>query len=857
MNQCRACDPVALSSPSVRILVVSAHYPPDFVSGGTLTPQRLARGLRSRGHDVNVYAGNLNAGRAPLSSWSEADETGMPVRWVSSGPWIWWDDPRCYDNEPVTADFADHVAVTQPDVVHFHTLQSLGAGLLGAARSAGARVVVTMHDFWWFCARQFLVDRDYRPCCVVVDSGVCPCEVDRRWLDARTARLAEHLAHADVVLAPSASAVRVLAANGVDPDKLKVDENGVADPSATIARRPNSRRARDDGIRFLYAGGSNRMKGVHVMLDAASRLGPRAGWRLSLFDVEDYLDWSATSVDGLPADVYPAFAPDEADAVFARHDVLVVPSVMRESYSILTREALLHGLPVVCTDSLGPEEVVDHGRNGLIVPTADPDALAVAMGRFIDDRDLLPQLQEGCTGIHVRSLDEQLDGLEQIFTATLTPPPRTPAGSSVARVLFICGIQGAPLRYRARLPAEALALHGVQSEVLHYRDPRIEAAADIADAVVAYRVPATKHVLTLLERVRERAHAPLLFDVDDLIFDPDVASEIPALRILPAAEAELWLEGVHRYRTTMEACDVYVGSTAAICRHAEAATGLPTERFNNGVGIELSRLSDIEVARPRADGPPRLGYFSGTDTHDEDWAYLEPAIVDVLGRHPEAELWVVGFVTPSPALDVFADRVRRLPVQEWTRLPVALRNVDVNLAPLDPGGRFNEAKSAIKWLEAALTATPTVATPTEPYREAIVHGDNGMLAANLDGWAACVHQLLTDEQERKRLGHRARRDALLRWSPHLQGRRYLEILERARARVAGGRFPRPSRWEPVVLDEPPDPALSVLEPYGAGPREAHTVPLAKRAWRTLRDEGAGVAARRTADFVRRALRPSR
>jgi hypothetical protein len=229
----------------------------------------------------------------------------------------------------------------------------------------------------------------------------------------------------------------------------------------------------------------------------------------------------------------------------------------------------------------------------------------------------------------------------------------------------------------------------------------------------------------------------------------------------------------------------------------------------------------------------------------------------VLGRHPEAELWLVGFVSPSPALDVFADRVRRLPLQEWTRLPAALRDIDVNLAPLDPGGRFNEAKSAIKWLEAALTATATVATPTEPFRAAIVHGDNGMLAADLGAWSACVDHLLSDEQERKRLGHRARRDALLQWSPHLQGRRYLDILERARARVAEGRSPRPSTWEPLVLDEPVDPSLSALEPYGTAPPGVRAIPLAKRAWRTLRDEGPRVTARRTANFVRRALRRSR
>ena len=56
-------------------------------------------------------------------------------------------------------------------------------------------------------------------------------------------------------------------------------------------------------------------------------------------------------------------------------DVLLVPSVMRESFSIVTREALQRGLPVLCTDSLGPEEVVVDGVNGMVVPSADPAAL--------------------------------------------------------------------------------------------------------------------------------------------------------------------------------------------------------------------------------------------------------------------------------------------------------------------------------------------------------------------------------------------------------------------------------------------------------------------------------------------------
>ena len=292
---------------------------------------------------------------------------------------------------------------------------------------------------------------------------------------------------------------------------------------------------------------------------------------------------------------------------------------------------------------------------------------------------------------------------------------------------------------------------GVRTAVRHYRDPDVDRIVDDADAVVVYRVPATKQVLQSLDRVRARG-TPLFFDVDDLIFDPDLAPEIPALQQLPTEEAALWMEGVRRYRTTMEACDAFIGSTPMLCRHAEATTGLPVFLFANGVGLELGRISDAARQRVRRPGPPRLGYLSGTDTHAADWAFVEPAVADVLERHPDAELWLGGYVEPSPALARFGRRMVRLSFSVWTDLPGVLRDLDVNLAPLEPGSRFNEAKSAIKWLEAALVETVTVASPTDPFRDAVDPGVNGLLAAGADEWVAAVDGLLAAPEEAARDG---------------------------------------------------------------------------------------------------------
>ncbi len=794
----------------MRITVVSAHYPPNFVSGGTMQPQRLARGLRARGHDVRVFAGHLDAARAPLTTWDEVDETGLPVHWVVTTPWMGWGDPLNYDNPAVAERFARHLRDHPADVVHLHALQTLGAGLVGVAKASGAATVVTMHDFWWVCARQFLVDRDDRPCSLVVAAGACQCEAGRAHLEARTERLTELLAPADLVLAPSRSAADVLAANGVAPDRLVVDENGM-DVGAVAVRRP---RAAGEAIVVRYTGGSNPMKGADVLLTAVHELGPRPGLRVIGHGLQEAVARDGRSIDETVLELAPPYEPDELDAVLAGSDALLLPSVMRESHSLVTREALLRQVPVIATDTLGPEEVVVDEVNGLIVPAGDAGLLRAAVERMTEPMTL-ERLQAGAARPPVvRSTADQVQGLEQRFEDLVAHPPSDPPRRTISQVLFVVGIDGAPLRYRAQLPAEALGLRRVRSDVRHYRDPDLDDLARGADVMVVYRVPATPQVLDLISRTRAQGTV-VLFDVDDLIFDPEIADEIPALQLLPPGEAALWLEGVQRYRTTMEACDAYIGSTPRLVEHAHAVVGIDAHLFENGVGRALGAASDVAAARPRRPGRVRVGYFSGTTTHDRDWGHIEAAVTGVLAVHRDVELWLGGHLRPSPAVDQLGARVRRLPFVPWHELPEHLRDLDVNLAPLEPGSRFNDAKSAIKWLEAALVGTPTIASPSAPFREAIEGGRTGWLADTPAEWAATLDTVLDDAGGRRAVGQRARRSALLRWSPHRQADRYLAILEHVRAAPGPRRAPSPA-WSPVTRDEPALPARTSLEPYPPG-----------------------------------------
>lgn len=72
-------------------------------------------------------------------------------------------------------------------------------------------------------------------------------------------------------------------------------------------------------------------------------------------------------------------------AVLATSDIFVLPSFYREGIPRVLLEAASMGLPLITTDLPGCWEVVEHGMNGFLVPPRNPDALAQAMLRLVEE----------------------------------------------------------------------------------------------------------------------------------------------------------------------------------------------------------------------------------------------------------------------------------------------------------------------------------------------------------------------------------------------------------------------------------------------------------------------------------------
>lgn len=75
---------------------------------------------------------------------------------------------------------------------------------------------------------------------------------------------------------------------------------------------------------------------------------------------------------------------DDMAPLFRRWAIFAQPS-LEEAFGLCVLEAMAEGLPVVASSVGGIPEIVEDGRTGLLVPAADPDALASALSKLLSD----------------------------------------------------------------------------------------------------------------------------------------------------------------------------------------------------------------------------------------------------------------------------------------------------------------------------------------------------------------------------------------------------------------------------------------------------------------------------------------
>jgi phosphatidylinositol alpha-mannosyltransferase len=85
-------------------------------------------------------------------------------------------------------------------------------------------------------------------------------------------------------------------------------------------------------------------------------------------------------------------SPEDLVRYYQICDVFCAPSTGQESFGIVLLEAMAAGRAIVASDIPGYAEVVTHGREGLLVPPKDAEALAMSLGHLLADAQLRREL---------------------------------------------------------------------------------------------------------------------------------------------------------------------------------------------------------------------------------------------------------------------------------------------------------------------------------------------------------------------------------------------------------------------------------------------------------------------------------
>jgi glycosyltransferase involved in cell wall biosynthesis len=415
----------------------------------------------------------------------------------------------------------------------------------------------------------------------------------------------------------------------------------------------------------------------------------------------------------------------------------------------------------------------------------------LAESRTAGERDALASSFDRLVGLYAplrRSANPlaERDDWSQAILANLAGVGAPPPARRPSRILFLSGAPDSIGHvYRVGHPVAALAAKGWQSSWLPLDDDAVPGRLEDTELVVVFRARRNAAFDAVRDRCRSRG-VPLVYDIDDLVFDPEMmaAGLFAYLDDLPEADRQRWLVDAAAYRDALAACDAAVLTSAPLAvaagRHCARVAVLP-----NCLDSTLTALADAAcmAAKPSAnDHRTRFGFASGTPTHRRDFAVAAAALARLFDRRPEPLLVVVGALdlTAYPELARHRHRIETRPGVPLHALFGEVARFDVNLTPLELGNAFCEAKSAVRCLAAAAVGVPSVASPTVPLSDAIVPGSTGLLAADAGDWESALERLMDDDSSRTHMGVAARIHARARFGPET----YADLAERIFAAIA-------------------------------------------------------------------------
>lgn len=384
------------------ILIANNIYPPIMAGGAELIVQYQAEELARRGFEVTV----VSTCGPEMEPYAEEHTNGVTIlRFFPKNLYWHWTrgDRPSYQkalwhfrdawNHDAGEKFSKILQERKPDILHTHLIDGLSAIIWKCAQDFGIPVLHTAHDYHLLCPRAVMLTRENK----LYDSPSLPVQIYRKWHVGTTR-------YVDLFCSPSQFLIDKHLECGVKASHSAVVRNGIPLPQIADADKKKS------GVtKFLFAARHTAEKGCEVLINSVKAMPKNAEFEMLIAGKGPYEEqFKALSTQDSRVKMLGYISGEEKDKIFKSVDCLLIPSLWYENAPVVIVEAAAYGVGIIGSDLGAIPEFITHEKSGLLFEPGNPQALADALKRVINEPDLKVRFREGGKDLLAQSSVESM-----------------------------------------------------------------------------------------------------------------------------------------------------------------------------------------------------------------------------------------------------------------------------------------------------------------------------------------------------------------------------------------------------------------------------------------------------------------
>ena len=237
--------------------------------------------------------------------------------------------------------------------------------------------------------------------------------------------------------------------------------------------------------------------------------------------------------------------------------------------------------------------------------------------------------------------------------------------------------------------------------------------------------------------ILKRNNKIVIYDMDDMIYDTKYVPEyLNSIGDYRDSTIDAFFSLAKRYEIIIKKCDGVIATTDNLQKNITKDLNKPTWILNNYLNKEQIEVSN-EVIKLKEnsydDSKFVIGYFSGSNSHLRDLEIAESGIIKLMKKYENVYLNIVGYMDLSDEFKKLKKEKRVIfsKFVSYEELQYEIGKVDLNIIPLQKH-EFNSCKSELKYFEASIVNTLSLATDNEVYSKLIEDGVDGFLTDELN-----------------------------------------------------------------------------------------------------------------------------